>query len=502
MKYYLLSLGCQMNISDSERVKTVLNTMGFTETQQAEEAELLGVMACSVRQKAIDKVYSLIHKWNTWKKNKHCITFISGCVLPNDREKFLKKFDILFSINELPQLPDIIRNYGVSSPFTEKSKSQSTWEIDDVHIQNNTDLPVTPSTHKAHITKKTSALSETKLYVPTTARHTSLSSEAESDDLARGFWNVKPTYSSHFDAYITIQNGCDKFCTFCAVPYTRGREVSRSSSEILKEVYDLMQQGYKSITLLGQNVNSYGIDMNGKELTFAQLLERIGNLANELEHTCWIYFTSPHPRDMGKDVLEVMAQYPCLAKQIHLPLQSGDEKLLFKMNRNHSMSKYRQTVTDIHTILPTATLFTDIIVGFCGETEEQFNNTKDAMKEFAYNMAYIAMYSPRPGAASYRWHDTIPLEVKKQRLRELSEILQHTAEKKHVQYIGTNIQVLVESIGRSSNTLQAKTEGKIPVMLTNTTSYDFKTLEGKFIYATITGQKSLSLLAETYGEPF
>ena len=498
MKYYLLSLGCQMNISDSERVKTVLSTMGFIETQEEENAELLGVMACSVRQKAIDKVYSLIHKWNTWKKNKQCITFISGCVLPNDREKFLKKFDLLFSINELPQLPDLIKNYGVPISFTEKSKSQSTW------TKHNSD---TQNSHSDNFKKNKNIIIphttkiEKKLYSPTT-QNTPYSVTTEAHDLARGFWNVKPTYSSHFDAYITIQNGCDKFCTFCAVPYTRGREVSRSSSEILKEVYDLMKQGYKSITLLGQNVNSYGIDMNGKELTFSQLLERIGNLANELQHTCWIYFTSPHPRDMGKDVLEVIARYPCLAKQIHLPLQSGDDKLLFKMNRNHSISKYRQTVTDIHTIIPNATLFTDIIVGFCGETEEQFNNTKSAMQEFSYNMAYIAMYSPRPGAASYRWQDNVSLEVKKQRLHELSEILQTTADKKHKTYIGTTMQLLVENTGRTSETLQAKTEGKIPVMLTNTSSYDSKQLEGKFIQATITGKKSLSLLAETNGDPF
>lgn len=370
MKFYLLSLGCQMNVSDSERVRTVLHEMNMEETKDETDAQLLGVMACSVRQKAIDSVYSTVHKWNKWKNAKSIFTFISGCILPADREKFLKKFDLLFAINELPQLKNLLTQYGIPS---EISTGIYTDEEDIYEIK------VREETH------------ETKtLRVPymTPARTTAQDiSREKSDDLARGFWQYQPSYTSTFRAFVTIQNGCDKFCTFCAVPYTRGREVSRASSEILAEVYTLMQRGYKSITLLGQNVNSYGLDMNGKELSFAQLLARIGNMAEEMRYKGWVYFTSPHPRDMGRDVLETIARYEALAKHIHLPLQSGDDKLLMKMNRNHSMLRYEKIMRDIWEVLPKATVFTDIIVGFCGESRAQFENTKKAMLRYNYVMA-------------------------------------------------------------------------------------------------------------------
>jgi tRNA-2-methylthio-N6-dimethylallyladenosine synthase len=207
------------------------------------------------------------------------------------------------------------------------------------------------------------------------------------------FSKVKPTYSSSFDAYVPIQNGCDKFCTFCAVPYTRGREVSRASKDILREVESLIDKDYKSITLLGQNVNSYGLDQSGKEISFAELLRSIGEMGQKKGKYFWTYFTSPHPRDMNEEVFQVIDQYNVLAKQIHLPLQSGDDKVLIKMNRNHSMDRYREIVRQIRTILPTATVSTDIIVGFTGETEEQFQGSVRAMQEFNYQMAYIATYS-------------------------------------------------------------------------------------------------------------
>lgn len=480
MKFHLISLGCQMNISDSERVKTMLHSMGYTETKQEEDAELIGVMACSVRQKAIDKIYSLIHKWEQWKQKKPLITFISGCILPVDREKFLKRFDILFSINELPQLPTLLQQYGITTPYA-----------------------INPTLIPIQTNKKGSEF-------PHKDNNSNID---EKDALARGFWQIAPSYSSTFEAYVTIQNGCDKFCTFCAVPYTRGREVSRASSEILQEVYMLMKKGYVSITLLGQNVNSYGIDTHGKELTFAQLLERIGNMAEELHHECWVYFTSPHPRDMTRDVLETIAKYPALAKQIHLPLQSGDDKLLMRMNRNHSMSRYDRVVQDIRTILPTATLFTDIIVGFCGETEEQFLNTAHAMKKYQYNMAYIAMYSPRIGAASSRWVDDVPMDVKKQRYHSLSSILQETARASNSALIHTAQNILVEKVlpvhqdmraasdTSPSVTLQGRTEGKIPVRLSMTdTSISAAELQGRatalvgtFVTARVTGVHNLSL---------
>ncbi len=471
-----------MNISDGERVRTVLHEMNMEETQDETQAQLLGIMACSVRQKAIDSVYSTVHKWNKWKNAKSVFTFISGCILPADREKFLKKFDLLFAINELPHLQRLLTNYGIPSEISTQSYTNE---------ENMRNIEIPDEINKTQIARAP--------YITPNRR------DKNSDDLARGFWKYQPSYTSSFRAFVTIQNGCDKFCTFCAVPYTRGREVSRASSEILAEIHMLMQRGYKSITLLGQNVNSYGYDMGSKELNFAQLLARIGNMAQEMQHKCWVYFTSPHPRDMGRDVLETIAHYEVLAKHIHLPLQSGDDKLLMKMNRNHSMVRYEKIMRDIWQLLPEAAIFTDIIVGFCGESRAQFENTKKAMQRYNYAMAYIAMYSPRIGAASARWTDDIALEEKKSRYHELSQVLQETSRAHCTRYIGKTIPVLVENFSRKHDALRAHTEGKIPVYIPIPRAMNYemaKKIIGTFCSVKINEVQSLSMKAHFSNEVY
>jgi tRNA-2-methylthio-N6-dimethylallyladenosine synthase len=438
MKYHLITLGCQMNLSDSERVASVLNEAGYTWTDNEDEAGLIGILACSVRQKAIDKVYSRIHKWNKWKNHKNLITFISGCILPNDHEKFLKLFDITFQMKDLPKLPEMISRYGITTP---------------VHLKPGID-PYNENIEE--------------------------------------FWKVKPSYQSDFEAYIPIQNGCDKFCSFCAVPFTRGREVSRPSKDILAEVALLVSQGYKSITLLGQNVNSYGIDKKGEEISFSELLREVGELGNRMNKEFWVYFTSPHPRDMTDEVIEVIAQYPVLAKQIHLPMQSGDDKVLIRMNRKHNMEKYRQIVHSIRRILPQATLFTDIIVGFTGETEEQFENTRKAMEEFRFNMAYTAMYSPRPGASSHRWDDDVPPEEKKRRLHVLTEELRKHNRIYNHNLLGKTVRVLVRGEDRKEGFLSALTEGKLIVRF----PFEGENLTGQFVEVKITSASDFSLEGE------
>ncbi len=438
MKYHIITLGCQMNLSDSERVIAVLDGAGFTRTENEAEAGLIGILACSVRQKAIDKVYSRIHKWNGWKNHKHLITFLSGCILPNDHEKFLKLFDITFQMKDLPQLPEMISRYGISSP---------------VHLQSGID---------------------------------------PSNENMETFWNVKPTYQSDFEAYIPIQNGCDKFCTFCAVPYTRGREISRPSSEILNEIEQLVNNGYKSITLLGQNVNSYGLDKRDSEITFPELLDRIGQLGNRIGQEFWVYFTSPHPRDMTDHVLETMARYPVLAKQIHLPMQSGDDKVLIRMNRKHNLDRYEQIVRAIRKILPEATLFTDIIVGFSGETDDQFENSRKAMEKFKFNMAYTAAYSPRPGAVSHRWSDDIPSDEKKRRLHILTEELRKHNQLFNHKMIGKTVRVLIRGNDRKEGFYTALTEGKLIVRVPKGEN----DLTGQFSDVLITNASDFSLEGE------
>lgn len=438
MKCCVVTLGCQMNQSDSERIRSVIEGMGYEMTDHEEEASLIGVVACSVRQKAIDKVYSKIRKWNQWKNQKPLITFVSGCILPADEEKFLKLFDLVFRMNELPDLPDMLHQSGVATEFSAKHP------MNDLHRE----------------------------------------------DERTDFWQVDPTYSSDFDAFVPIQNGCDKFCSYCAVPYTRGREVSRASEDILAEVQRLIDKGVKAITLLGQNVNSYGQDKEGEELTFAQLLRKVGELGNASGKAFWVYFTSPHPRDMTRDVIEAIADYDCLAKQIHLPLQSGDEKLLRRMNRNHSIEAYMEIVSDIRELLPTATIFTDIIVGFSGESDEQLENSAKVMDEVKFNMAYIAKYSPRVGARSARWEDDITPQQKSERLATLTDILKKHSLIHNENMIGQTYKVLVERVDpRQEGALQARTEGKLPVRIRDAS----EDLVGTFQLVKVTSASELSL---------
>ena len=326
MKYHIVQLGCQMNISDGERVQKVLDQLGFEVTDREEDANLLGVIACSVRQKGIDKVYSRIQKWNKWKNKKNLITFVTGCVLPADREKFLKTFDLVFPMSELPSLPDMIYQYGVVSPAGMQTLDKGLAEME---------KPVLKTRNEAAF-----RVSEAQLPVD---KKQILHPERGIEE----FWHITPKYGSGFEAYIPIQNGCNKFCTYCAVPYTRGREVSRPSGEILNELHHLVKNGYKSITLLGQNVNSYGLDKKGDEISFAQLLRMIGEYGNKSQKKFWLYFTSTHPRDMSDEVIEVISQYDCLAKQIHLPIQSGDDEMLVHMNRKHTVEQYRHIVSTI-----------------------------------------------------------------------------------------------------------------------------------------------------------
>lgn len=441
MFYHLITLGCQMNLSDSERLHTVIRGLGYVHTDHEEEASLLGIVACSVRQKAIDKVYSRISKWNKWKNDRNLITFVSGCVLPADRKRFIGLFDLVFDISNAEDLPDMIRNFGVITPVSLRKPDY--------------------------------------LGMPANEKIFSL-------------WNLTPTYQSDFEAYIPIQNGCDKFCTFCAVPYTRGREVSRPSSEIIDEAKKLIRSGYKSITLLGQNVNSYGHDRKGAECSFTDLLRKIAEEGEKLGREFLVYYTSPHPRDMGIELVEAMASSRFIGKQVHLPMQSGDDEVLVRMNRKHGMERYRELVGMIREKMPEATLFTDIIVGFPGETEQQFLNTAEAMKEFRFNMAYIAQYSPRPGAASQRWSDDIPAHEKKRRLHYLSDILEGISLEYNKGLTGKEMRVLVTGLDRKDGYLSGLTEGRIVARFPSGN----KDLVGRYTNIRVTDASAFSIEGE------
>ncbi|MGN0032516.1 MAG: tRNA (N6-isopentenyl adenosine(37)-C2)-methylthiotransferase MiaB [Candidatus Limimorpha sp.] len=452
MKYFLLPLGCQMNRSDTERVRTVLHQIGFEETDNEEEATILGIIACSVRQKGIDKVYTRILKWNEMKQNRNCLTFVSGCILPADRERFVKLFDLVFTMNELPELPDMVRQYGVFIPTANNIEVRPVFNLEAAPIIRN----VNPSMNMDR------------------------------------FWDICPDHMSDFEAFIPIQNGCNKFCTYCAVPYTRGREVSRKSEDIIEELKALVDKGFKSITLLGQNVNSYGLDKKGEEINFAELLRRIGQYGDSTGKEFWVYFTSPHPRDMSDEVIEVISQHKCLAKQIHIPIQSGDNDMLQRMNRKHTLDDYRHIIQTIRRLLPDATIFTDIIVGFTGETEEEFENTRKAMEEFKYNMAYIAQYSVRPGAVASTWADDVPKSKKRERYHILTDELMKHSLIYNKGLIGKTLRVLVSGYDRKNGYLTGHTEGKIVIRFKSKE----RSLIGTMVNVSVTSATALSIEGE------
>jgi len=457
-----------MNKSDSERVHTVIRGLGYEWAEQEADADLLGVLACSVRQKAIDRVYTRIHGWNQLKDSRNLLTFVTGCVLPADKEKFLKLFDFVFSMNELPQLPDLIRQYGIVTPLA-------------LNPRDDGDEPPPAAT----VPDETPGVSTVSIEALTRGK-------ADGRPVMDGLWQVEATPTSSFEAFVPIQNGCNKFCTFCAVPYTRGREVSRASQAVLDDVASLVERGYKSITLLGQNVNSYGLDRPGDEISFAELLERIGQLGEGNDHRFWVYFTSPHPRDMTDDVIDVMARYDCLGKQVHLPVQSGDDRVLRRMNRQHSIGRYRKILERIRERMPEATVFTDIIVGFTGETEEEFDNTLQLMEDFPFHMAYVAEYSPRPGAASSRWADDVPHVEKRRRLHALNTALHRHAGQLNGQLVGQTIPVLVTGLHRKQQGLMGITEGKIRILV-DTQDHS---LIGQFVNVSVTAAVELSLAGQ------
>lgn len=381
--YYIWPLGCQTNKSDGERVAAVLEKMGYARVEEDADASIVTVVACAVRQSAVDRIYGKFRTWEKRQQQGSLTTLLTGCVLPHDKQKLSPKFDLVFEIEDLPKLPLLLAQTSIEITVDQRDKME--------------------------------------------------------------YFDIQPLHKSTFRAWVPIMKGCDKFCTYCAVPYTRGRERSRPSADIMKEVTELVEKGYKDIHLLGQNVNSYGLDKPGEEISFAQLLEQVANIKGDF----WVRFHAPHPRDFTDDVIEVIAKYPKLCKQINLPAQAGNSQILRRMNRPYTREQYMELVDRIRAGIPNVSLSTDIIVGFCGETEEQFQDSKTLMEYCKYDMAFIAKYSVRPGTvAARRFEDTISDTDKKHREEVLTDVLRATFTENQLPYVGTIDRVLVETYSK------------------------------------------------------
>ena len=399
-KYLIITYGCQQNKSDSERIASILENTSYRQASSMNEADLIIVNACSVRQSAIDRIWGQTQKFAKLKmKNKKLKTILTCCLLQKDRSKFAKRFNLILGINDLPKLPQILKK----------------------------DKATAPSSH---------------------------------------YLAIKPIYSSNFAANIPIMTGCDNFCTFCVVPYARGREISRSTDEILCEVKNIVKRGYKEIWLLGQNVNSYKY---GK-INFPKLLKMTRNIPGDF----WIRFTSSHPKDFSEELINVIANCKKITEYLNLPVQSGDDEILKKMNRPYTIKQYKGLIKKIRAKIPGITLSTDVIVGFPGETKRQFQNTVKLFKEIRYDMAYISQFSPRPGTAADKFKDDVSHQEKERRWKTLTNILRETALEKNKQHVGKTIEVLPDDYkdgflaGKSRNYKTVKFKGS-------------KNLIGKFV---------------------
>ncbi|MCD4760898.1 tRNA (N6-isopentenyl adenosine(37)-C2)-methylthiotransferase MiaB, partial [bacterium] len=376
-KFHLIIFGCQMNSSDAERLASVLKKIGYQETTDEKKADLIGIIACSVRQAAVDRIYSKVHNWQSVKEKRPLITLLAGCVLENDQKKLKNKFDLFIDIKNLDNLAEDLKK-----------------------ITN-----------------------QEKLALP-------------------NFFDIKPSYYSSYRAYVPIMTGCNKFCTYCAVPYTRGREISRPSQHIIKEIKKLLAKEYKEIILLGQNVNSYGLDRK-KEIKFPELLKKIDNLSDYF----WLKFLTSHPYDMSDKLIKAMAECKNLNPYLHLPVQSGSNKILKKMNRHYTVAHYKKLIKKIRQAIPNIAISTDIIVGFCSETNKNFQATKQLIKDVNYNVAYIGQYSPRFGTAASRlYKDNVNKPIKKDRWQKINNILKKQSLAFNKTLIGQTQEVLIDAI--------------------------------------------------------
>jgi len=388
-KFALETYGCQMNVADSELVEGILTNLGLEKTANYDEADAIFLNTCAIRENAETKVHSKLGNLHKIKLNKpHLIIGVLGCMAQNLKDDLLKNkpyVDIILGPDSYRKIPDLINR----------------------HVKDNKSIVDTK-------------LSRYEVYE-----------------------NLFPSRGDTFNAWVSIMRGCDKFCSFCIVPFTRGRERSRSVDSVVEEVKKAIDQGFVEITLLGQNVNSYNFE--GK--SFSDLLLAVSDI-NGVKR---IRYTSPHPQDINVELLEVMASRKNICNYVHFPMQSGSNEVLKRMNRTYTREHFYDMAMKIREIMPNCGLSTDIIVGFPGETDEQFRETLDLMEAIKFNSAFTFKYSPRPYTKAEQFSDHISEDIKKSRLDEML-ILQrkHTLELNQ-NMVGTFQQVLIEKESKKSN---------------------------------------------------
>ena len=429
-KYYIQTFGCQMNVHESEKIAGVLRKYGLKEEADPKKAEVVVLNTCAIRESAELKIESFIGNLKHSKETgiTKCIVLI-GCMTQQDGKalELKKKFhqiDIILGTHNLVNFEDKFVT------FLKSGKGQ----IEIVEARLNGD--------------------------------------------------IKEVYrTSGVNAWVNISFGCNNFCSYCIVPYVRGREVSRPEEEIIEECKNLIEAGYKQITLLGQNVNSYGNDIEDKDINFPNLLKKIDSIDGDYR----IRFMTSHPKDLSDDLIETIKNGKHICHSIHLPVQSGSSSVLQRMNRKYTREHYLNIVKKIKSALPDVELTTDMIVGFVGETEEEFEETLSLIKEVGYQQIFGFLYSKRKGTAAEKMEGHLPLAVKKERLAKLIELEREIASKISASYVGKTVRVLIE--GTNKNFLVGSTEQNKNINLLMPKGKMADDYIGKFVMAEVTSSK-------------
>ena len=392
-KLFIETYGCQMNVADSEVIGSILQVAGYAVCDEIKEADLILLNTCSIRDNAEQKIYGRLDQLNAMRRGKNTLIGVVGCMAERVKEELIKSYKVNI----------------VAGPDTYLSLPELIAEAELGHAAMNIELSTTET-----------------------------------------YRDVIPMRicSGKVSGYISIMRGCNNFCHYCVVPYTRGRERSRDIQSILNEVDDLVAKGFKEIILLGQNVNSYRFENGeGETVTFPQLLRRVAQHAPQIR----IRFTTSHPKDMSDETLAVIAEEPNVCKSIHLPVQSGSNNMLKSMNRKYTREWYLDRIEAIRRIVPDCGLSTDIIAGFCGETEEDHQETLSLMRYCSYDAAFMFKYSERPGTfASKHFKDDIEENEKVRRLNEIIALQQECSAANNKKCIGETYEVLIEGVSKRS----------------------------------------------------
>ena len=433
-KYHIVTYGCQMNVHESEKIAGILRSLGYEETPQKENADIIVFNTCCIRENAENHAFGNIGALKKLKKQKpNLIIAVGGCMTQEKgkTDVLKKKFpfiDIMFGTLNLEELGNLI--------LRKKAQKKKVIEIRE--------------------------------------------KEGEIIEFTDAYRTSFP------NAWVNIMYGCNNFCSYCIVPYVRGRERSRKPENILNEVKSLVKEGYKEITLLGQNVNSYGSD-GSTGMNFAQLLDAVASIDGDFR----LRFMTSHPKDFNEDVVKVMQKHRKICRLVHLPVQSGSNAVLKAMNRRYTREKYLEEVKMLKTRLPEAEVTTDIIVGFPGETEQDYLDTEVLVKEVDFASAFTFVYSPRQGTKAAEMENRVPEEVQKERIMRLVELVNSLTRKKSEKYVGKSVEILCEDYDEKKGLYLGRDEfGRMGYFASE------KNLVGELVKVKITRANGISLFGE------